>query len=211
MVYQIGITGGIGSGKTTICKIFETLGIKVYYADTRAKYLMHSDPELIAHIHSLFGEQAYLKDGSLNRKYIASEVFADQAKLNQLNAKVHPATRKDYRKWYERLPATYSEAFVLKEAAILFEAGSAAQSDAIITVYAPKALRLRRVIARDGSDAKAVLARMDKQWPDSKKIKQGDFILFNDGMHPVIPQVLAAKRYFSNSEASLSEVLTEPG
>lgn len=188
MALKVGITGGIGSGKSTVCKIFEVLGIPVYYADDRAKFLMVKDIQLVQAIKHLLGDQAYSEDGQLDRAYVAGIIFKDQKKLEALNALVHPAVADDGKKWHlsqKNVPYT------LKEAALLFEAGSYKHLDRLICVVAPKDLRIQRVMARDQIEETAVLARMDKQWPQAKKAGLSDFIIYNDGSIPLIPQVLS--------------------
>jgi len=194
---KIGITGGIGSGKTTVCRIFERLGYSVYYADERAKWLMVNDESLINDVKRLFGENAYLSNGALNRAYIGSLVFNDKALLAKLNAIVHPRTKADALQWFKTQSQQSEKPFALKEAAILYESGSYKGVDAVIEVYAPKSIRLERVMKRDNASAETILARMDKQWPESKKIRLADFTIFNDGQHSLIKQVLAATTYFS--------------
>jgi dephospho-CoA kinase len=184
---RVGITGGIGSGKTTVCRIFEQLGIPVYYADERAKALMIENQSLVAKVKKLFGEEAYLPDGTLNRKWIGNIVFQDGKKLEQLNAIVHPAVIKDGEAWHQlqrNLPYT------LKESALLFEIKSEKFYDKTIVVYAPKETRLKRVIERDGLTKAAVEARMDKQLDDEKKRQLADYVIINDGQKLLIPQVL---------------------
>ena len=183
---KIGITGGIGSGKTTVCKIFSTLGIPVYNADDRAKYLMTNNLEIIDKLKQLFGEAAYLPDGNLNRQHIAQIAFNDPTILQQLNAIVHPAVYEDGLAWQA---AQKNVPYTLKEAALLFESGSYLALDKIITVFAPKEIRLQRVVARDKTDPAEVIARMNKQMEDTKKIQLADFVIFNDGKHALIPQV----------------------
>ncbi len=148
---KIGITGGIGSGKTTVCKIFETLGIPVYYADDRAKELMVTNPDLVAGIKKLFGEEAYHSDGSLNRAHIAALAFGDAAMLAQLNALVHPAVHQDGYEWAE---SQTDAPYTLREAALVFESGGHKKLDKVITVFAPKEMRIERVMARDKADKK---------------------------------------------------------
>ncbi len=202
----IGITGGIGSGKTTVCKIFELLGISVYYADDSAKHLMVHDPQVVSSIQQLLGAEAYLPDGSLNRKWIGSQVFNDRDKLNQLNAIVHPATREDFRRWVEEKQGNTNDAFVLREAAILFEAGAAADTDGVITVYAPKSIRIRRVMERDHVSQEEVLKRMANQWADTEKIRRADLTIYNDGTHMVVPQVLSAKAALETRPTALKSL-----
>ena len=186
MTRRIGITGGIGSGKTTVCKIFAVLGIPVYYADDRAKWLMQHDPQLIEQIKAHFGEKAYGPDGQLQRAYLAGIVFKDQKKLEQLNAIVHPAVREDGLAWDRQHTDT---PYTLREAALLYESGISELLDQIIVVTAPEELRIQRVMQRDGVDATAVRARMDKQWPEEKKVALADFVIHNDGRQSLIQQV----------------------
>jgi len=195
---KIGITGGIGSGKTTVCRIFESLGIAVFYADERAKYLMTHKEDVIIRIQELLGENAYHADGSLNRKWIGKQVFNNDELLEKLNAIVHPATRRDYDHWIESIEQRYRHSFILREAAILYESGAAEGSDGVITVYAPKKTRIERVMKRDGVSQEDVMNRMHKQWPDAEKIRRSDLTIFNDGFHLVIPQVLKAIKMIEN-------------
>ena len=183
---KAGITGGIGSGKTTVCKIFEKLGIPVYYADDRAKKLMVEDPVIVDKIKSIFGKRAYHKSGSLYRKHIARIAFSKPEKLKLLNAVVHPAVAKDSADW---TAAQKNVPYTLKEAALLIEAGSYKQLDKIIVVTAPEELRIQRVIKRDKTDKKSVKARIAKQMPEVEKLKYADFIIKNDGTESLIRQV----------------------
>ncbi len=183
---KIGITGGIGSGKSTVARIFQVLGIPVYDADTRAKQLMNEDTALKESIAAAFGSDVY-EDGRLNRSRLAAMVFNDEARLAQLNAIVHPATIKDAARWMEQQQAPYA----LKEAALIFESGSQQGLDYVIGVFAPAALRLQRAMQRDGSTKEQVLARMSKQVSDSIKMRLCDFTIINDEQQLIIPQVLA--------------------
>lgn len=183
---KIGITGGIGSGKTTICRLFEVFGIPVYYADTEARRLMIEDVQLVADIKTLLGKEAYFEDGQLNKQYVARQIFGDLQILAAMNALVHPAVHRDANKWAaQQTHAPYS----LREAALIFESGGEAHLDYVITVFAPKSVRLERVMARDGIDRAAVKARMNKQLPDEEKVKRADFIIYNDGQQSIIRQV----------------------
>lgn len=186
-ILKIGITGGIGSGKTTICKIFETLGIPVYYADDRAKWLMVNNLDLVSKLKSLFGKEAYLENGELNRKYISSKVFSDISLLEKLNSIVHPAVFKDGIQWHDSFKDV---SYTLKEAALLFESGGYKNLDKVITVYAPKEVRIQRVMNRDGSSRAEVEARIDKQMPDAEKMELADYIIKNDERNKLIQQVL---------------------
>jgi dephospho-CoA kinase len=186
VVLKIGLTGGIGSGKSTIAKIFEVLGIPVYYADEAAKKLMNTDAELKAAIKKQFGEETYTGN-QLNRKYLAEQVFNDVYKLELLNSLVHPVTIRDAENWM----AAQTSAYTIKEAALLFEAGSAENLDYIIGVYAPQALRIKRVMDRDNTTREEVVKRIKRQVDDEIKMKLCDFVIHNDEQHPVLPQVLA--------------------
>lgn len=182
---RIGLTGGIGSGKSTVAKILETLGIPVYYADDAAKDIMNSDATLQALIRENFGEASY-KEGRLDRKYLAGIVFNDPEKLNRLNALIHPVTIRHSEEWFSRQKAPYA----VREAALLFESGASANLDYIIGVYAPQALRIRRVQQRDGLSADEVKQRMKRQLNEEMKMKLCDFVLRNDEQELLLPQVL---------------------
>ncbi len=184
---QVGITGGIGSGKTTVCKIFEILNIPIYYADMEAKKLMVTNELLIQEIKDFLGPQAYLEEGQLNRKYIAQQVFNDEQKLKRLNSIVHPAMYKDGLRWHKEQKGV---PYTLKEAAILFESKGHRSMDKTILVVAPLDIRLERVMARDKATKEEVLARVNKQMPDEEKIPLADFIILNDGKAPIVPQIL---------------------
>lgn len=184
---HIGITGGIGSGKTTVCKIFEILGIPIYYADMRAKWLMEHDPTLRESIIALLGEEAYAVEGRLNRGWIASRVLADPGLLQKLNGLVHPAVAIDGHTWQE---AQSGVPYTLKEAALLYESGNYRSLDKIIVVTAPLEVRIARVTERDKASRETVLGWISKQMPEEEKVAQADFVIQNDGKHPLIPQVL---------------------
>ncbi len=194
IMQHLGITGGIGSGKTTVCKIFETLGIPIYYADDRAKYLMSHDPTLIAGIIDLFGPEAYLEPHLLNRTHIAQVAFNDKDKLAQLNALVHPAVGRDGLEWQA---AQHDVPYTLKEAALLYESGSYRSLDKIIVVTAPLELRIERVMARDGAKREEIEARISKQMPEAEKVNLADFVIYNDGVQALIPQVMSIHRLLS--------------
>ncbi len=183
---KVGITGGIGSGKTTVCQIFATLGIPIYYADVRAKELMVSDADLIQQIQKLLGENAYL-NGELNRKYIAEKAFHDKNLLQQLNTIVHPAVFQDTLNWFQ---THHDKAYTLYEAAIMFESGSYKLMDKMITVFAPLEDRISRTMKRDHISREEVLERVDKQMLEEEKMKRADFVIYNDHSQPLIQQVL---------------------
>ena len=182
---KIGLTGGIGSGKSTVAKIFELLRVPVYYADEASRRLYHTDPELMAQIKKHFGEDMY-SEGKLNRSKMAEIVFNDPQKLELLNQLVHPPTLRDAQEWIRAQKAPY----VIKEAALLFESGSAAGLDYIIGIQAPVAVRLKRVMDRDKTTREEVLSRMNRQIDEDIKMRLCDFIIRNNEQELVIPQVL---------------------
>ena len=170
----VGLTGGIGSGKTFVSELFSKLGVPVYISDKKAKKLMHTDKKLIHSITKLFGKKAYVNN-NLNREYIASKVFTDKKLLEKLNAIVHPAVANDFNKW----KAKQNSKFVIKEAAILFETGSYKTCDKIILVTAPEAIRIERVRKRDNVTERTVKDRMNNQWPDNQKKMLSDYVINN--------------------------------
>jgi len=169
----VGLTGGIGSGKSTIARFFEQCGVPVYIADDEARKLMHTPP-VVKKITALFGAEAY-SSGQLDRSYIADIVFSESIMLQRLNAIVHPAVAEHFKKWCTTKNAPY----VIKEAAILFENGGYKKCDYTILITAPVELRIERVIKRDDTDEKKVRARMDQQWQDEKKVPLADFVIEN--------------------------------
>ncbi|QNN40350.1 dephospho-CoA kinase [Pedobacter roseus] len=188
-MYKVGITGGIGSGKTTACKVFEVLGIPVFYADTVAKEIMTQDALLVESVKAAFGNESYFEDGKINNKHIAGIVFNNEQALAQLNALVHPAVFRAFDAWEASIPSTVS--YTLKEAAILFESGSYKLCDTTILVTAPYEIKLKRLMQRDGITEEQVKARMDKQLSDEEKAKMADHFIVNDEQQPIIEQVLA--------------------
>jgi dephospho-CoA kinase len=185
---KVGITAGIGSGKTTVCAIFERLGVPVYYSDKRAKDLMQEDKQLVLQIRNLLGESAYNEDKSLNRVFIAEQVFGNESKLLTLNELVHPAVKKDYESWASILE-NKGYPYCIKEAALLVESGSYKDLDKLIVVTAPVEDRISRVIARDGTTAEQVKKRIDAQLPDEQKLKLADYVIINDKATDLVPQV----------------------
>jgi dephospho-CoA kinase len=186
---KIGLTGGIGSGKSTVARIFEILGIPVYYADAAAKRLMNTDPALREQIIAAFGAEAYT-GGELNRQYLAQQVFHDEKKLAGLNSLVHPATIHDAEKWI----AAQTSPYTVKEAALIFESGSEKLLDYVIGVSAPQELRIQRTMQRDHFSREEVLKRIHQQMDEKLKMEQCNFIVYNDEEQPVLPQVLALHR-----------------
>ena len=201
MILKVGITGGIGSGKSTVAKIFEILNIPVYYADSAAKRLMNEEGELKEKLIATFGKEIYL-NGLLNRPYLSSIVFNDPQKLNLLNALTHPATIADADKWMQKQTAPYA----LKEAALIFESNAHKQLDKVIGVFAPAPLRIKRVMQRDAISETEVLIRMQKQMNEEEKMQSCDYIITNDERNLLIPQVLkihVALQAFANKKDHL--------
>lgn len=182
---KVGLTGGIGSGKTTIARVFEVLGIPVYYADDAARRIMSEDESLKSEIRKQFGDQSYV-DGKLNREYLASIVFQDKKKLAILNALVHPATIRNSVQWMKQQTGPYA----IREAALIFESGVQGQLDYVIGVSAPLELRIARAMERDNLTRQQVQERMDRQINENIKMRLCDFVVVNDCRRGIIPQVL---------------------
>lgn len=193
---RIGITGGIGSGKSTASRLFHALGVPVYDADTRARWVMENDAELRQQLTAAFGPATYDAAGHLNRPVLAGTVFNNPARLAQLNSLVHPHVGTDFEHW-AGTQAQAGHPYVLKEAALLFEAGSYKQLDRIITVFAPLTVRAARVLRRDPyrspTDVQAIMAR---QMSEEEKMARADYVLTNDDRLPLLPQVLALHAAF---------------
>ncbi|MCW3082885.1 MAG: dephospho-CoA kinase [Bacteroidetes bacterium] len=182
---KVGITGGIGSGKSTVCSVFALLGIPVYSSDAAAKNVLE-ETEVIRQIAAIAGD-VLTEDGRIDRKKLADVVFKDKQKLEQLNSIVHPAVARHFETWC----AAYKNArYVLKEAAILFESGAYKQVEKIITVTAPKTLKIKRILQRDRISEQQVEERMVNQMNDEEKIKRSDYTVLNDEQELVIPQIL---------------------
>jgi len=183
---KVGITGGIGSGKSTVAAIFEILGVPVFYADNAAKQMMNSDPNIIEGIQSLFGESSYI-NGVYNREYVASVVFKDNEKLKALNELVHPITIAAAEEWMQSQNTPYC----LKEAALIFESNAQKKLDLIIGVYASPEVRIKRIVQRDQLNEDQVIARMSKQMNEEDKMRLCDYVILNDESQLLIPQVVA--------------------
>ncbi len=181
----VGLTGGIGSGKTTVARMFADLGVPVYNSDREAKHLMNENEGLGKSNIDLLGKSAY-KDGVLDRPYVADKVFKDKGLLQKMNAIVHPAVRRDFKDWASRQSAPY----VLQEAAILFENGSNEAFDSMILVTAPKKTRIRRIKERDGLSESAIEERMKHQWPEKKKKALAEYVIENKDLEDTRAQVL---------------------
>jgi len=188
---RVGLTGGIGSGKSTVAKIFEVLGIPVYYADDAARSLMNTDEELKKSIISEFGNESYVND-QLNRAYIASLVFNDVKKLELLNSLTHPATIRDAERWMQQIAESRGQTsrYVIKEAALIFESGSAENLDYVIGVYTPLPLRIKRIMDRDRVTRDEVMQRINRQIDEDIKMRLCDKVIVNDEQQLIITQVL---------------------
>ena len=192
---KVGITGNIGSGKTTVSKIFEILDIPVFYADDAAKKVMVEDPILIDALKTEFGHESYFDDGTLNRKHIAGIVFNNESELAKLNSIVHPAVFRAFDNWVAGIKNT---PYVMKEAALLFESSSYQSCDKTIMVTAPFELRINRVMQRDNLTRAEIESRDTRQFSEEKKIQLADFVIRNDDTELVIPQVLELHKKFSS-------------
>ncbi len=191
---KVGITGGIGSGKTTVCKLFELLGIPVYYSDTEAKKLLDEDEVVKQQIVDLFGHDVIDESGKVDRKKMAVLVFNNKERLEQLNSIVHPAVAQHFEAWCKK----QTNIFILKEAAILFESSAHKQVDKVIVVSAPLDLKVERVMKRDKVAKEEVLKRINNQMPDEEKVKLADHVIYNDEKGLLIPQVIAVYQQLIN-------------
>ena len=189
---KIGVTGGIGSGKSTVCRVFSLLGIPYYDSDAEAKRLMNTDSELATRIRSLLGPGAYTDQG-LDRAYVSARVFGHPDRLQRLNAIVHPAVEHDFARWAEAQQAPY----VIEESAILFESGADRLMDRTVAVVAPEEVRIRRVCRRDLREEQAVRARIAHQMSDEERIRRADYVLQADERELLIPQILELHRQLS--------------
>ncbi len=191
---KIGLTGNIGSGKTTVCRIFETLGVPVFYADIEAKKILNS-PEIIKKLQGLFGNDVIDSDGKPNRGKIAGIVFNNKDKLDKLNAIIHPAVIDSYNSWtakHRDFPYT------IKEAAILFESGYDSAIDKVIVVASDEKLMIQRVAKRDNVNKSEVLSRLENQMSQDEKVKRADFVIYNDEREMILPQILDIHKFLSN-------------
>lgn len=186
---RVGITGGIGSGKSTVCRIFNALGIPIFYADIWAKHLLNLDPHLKVGVTSIFGPTAYTPEGQYNRSTVAQMAFGQPSKLAALNALVHPVVEAESLRWHQDRAAEGAP-YTLKEAALMLESGSHRHLDFLIVVTAPEALRIERTMRRDNLSEEQVRARIASQLPEIEKIALADFIIRNDGTRLLTPQVM---------------------
>jgi len=193
---RIGITGGIGSGKSVVARVFAALGVPIYDSDSRAKHVMAHDLVLRTQLQQAFGAEAYDAAGQLNRPYLAKVAFNDAAQLARLNALVHPRVGEDFATW-SAAQAAAGQPYILKEAALLYESGAYKGLDAIVTVFAPAEVRAARVLRRDSHRSAAdVQAIMDKQLSEEEKLARAEHVVYNDDSQLVLPQVLALDAKF---------------
>lgn len=192
-ILKVGVTGGIGSGKTTVCRVFEKLGVPVYFADAAAAGIVNSDIALISEIKSAFGDDVYDVKNFLNRKKLSALVFNDPLALQKLNALVHPAVFRHFHEWYDK---QQNVPYVIKEAAIMFESGAYKEMNLLINVSAPEILRISRVCKRDGLNAEAVRLRIKAQLSDEERSKRADYVIVNDETMLLIPQILKLHEEF---------------
>lgn len=185
----IGLTGGIGSGKSLVAGLFRTLDIPIYESDSRAKYLMNNEPGIRKQIVALLGSESYTEAHEINRSWIAAKVFNNPPLLRQLNDIVHPAVFRDLVDWIA-MDTQQKAPYLIQESALLFEEDLAKRFSAIILVVAPADVRIDRVMKRDGITRDAVLRRIENQWTDERKIPMSDYIIYNDGERALIEQVM---------------------
>jgi dephospho-CoA kinase len=193
---KIGLTGGIGSGKTVVADIFRHLGVPVYEADAEARALTGNNSEIKSELKKKFGSQIFLKDDSLDRKKLAAFVFSDSEKLAQLNSIIHPFVKQHFANWLQH---HNGNRYIIKEAAILFESGSDKGLDKIISVTAPEKIRIQRVVDRDNTTEEKVKSIIKNQMGEEERIKRSNYIITNDNLTLVIPQVLKLHQLFSDS------------
>ncbi|MGJ8593683.1 MAG: dephospho-CoA kinase [Aquaticitalea sp.] len=181
----VGLTGGIGSGKTTVAKLFDAIGIPIYIADVEAKRLMNTSEIIKRQLIALFGEEAY-ETGQLNRPFVASKIFNDASLLKQMNAIVHPEVGRDFKRWLKN----QTTAYVIKEAAIIFEEQKESEYDYIITVTASLEDRIARLLKRDDTSKKKIMAIINNQMSDEEKVKKSDFVIVNSQLEHTKTQVI---------------------
>ncbi len=184
---KLGLTGGIGIGKSTVARVFESLGVPVYYADIQAKKL-YNRQDIKSAVSRLFGEKVFDSRGELDKAALAAVVFADKTQLEKLNSLIHPKLEEDFRQWVKILPA--ETPYIVKEAAILFEAGFDKNVDKVLSISAPEEERIQRVMKRDKVSRQQVLDRISKQWTDTEREKRADYVIFNGNDRMILNEIL---------------------
>jgi dephospho-CoA kinase len=199
---KIGITGGIGSGKTSVARLLEQMGYPIYFADERAKWLLQNHEALKKQLVQLLGNEVYTLDGALNKKLIAERIFEDKALLNNINKLVHPYVRDDFFSWVK---SQSQHKYVFKEAAILLESQTQAQLDVIVLVYSPKVLRLQRATVRDSATPAQIISRMNQQWTDKYKMNYIHYAIYNDNTHPLKEQILVLLNFLEKIKLEIAK------
>lgn len=194
---KIGLTGGIGTGKTTVAKIFETLKVPIYYSDYWAKYLTNNSSEIITKLKKEFGEDIYLQEGELNKTKLSSIIFSDKSNLAKVNDIIHPVVRAHFGNWVRNIEVQ-GFSYIIKEAAILFESGANKQVDKVIIVTSSKKLRIKRLQRRDDISADEIQKKMNSQMSEEEKISLSDYIIKNNDNEMLIPQVLELHSLFNS-------------
>ncbi|MCC6384850.1 MAG: dephospho-CoA kinase [Bacteroidia bacterium] len=190
MISKVGITGNIGSGKSFVAAVFKNLGIPVFNSDEQARELMNSDRELIRRLKNYYGKAVYTSDNKLNRVLLAEKAFSSASEISKLNNLVHPAVRDAFIKWANEINAVSSAPYCLIESALIFEAGFQDMLEAVICVTAPETIRMQRLKERENMTEEQFQCRKQHQWDEEMKIKKSDFIIINDGITPILKQVL---------------------
>ena len=190
---KVGITGGIGSGKSIVCEVFKCLGVPVYYADDEAKILVNTDKNIKEKLIKNYGLKIYKKDGEINKTKLSSIIFQDKNALKKVNSIVHPVVKQHFTEW---LKNKEKYKYIIKEAALLFESNSYKDLDIIVTIYAPENIRIKRVMMRDKADEATIKKRMKSQYSDEEKIKKSDYVIYNDQNQLILPQIIRLDKTF---------------
>ena len=191
---KVGITGGIGSGKSIVCEVFRKLGISIYNADTKAKIITNEDADIRKQLTAKFGDPIF-KNNKLDRSLLAEIIFKDKLALEFVNSVIHPAVKLDFHNWCKQHE---TETYVIEEAALFFESGGYNEMDQMITVYAPEALRIKRVKLRDSLSTEQIQDRMNNQCPDKEKLQRSNFVIYNDEKQSIVEQVLKLHEILTN-------------
>ena len=186
MPIKVGITGGIGSGKSTVCEVFKLLGVPVFEADAVAKQLQNANQKIKDELIRLFGKDIYTREGVVDRKKLADIIFNDDLKLAKVNELIHPFVREEFKNWLKKQDSAY----IVHEAAILFESGFYKMMDFTILVLAPKEQRIERIMKRDGISREIIMQRITKQWDEEEKQKLASFVINNDHQNLIIPEII---------------------
>ena len=194
MPIKAGITGGIGSGKSTVCEVFKLLGVPVFEADAVAKQLQNTNQKIRKGLIHLFGEDIYTREGVVDRKKLAAIIFNDGFQISKVNELIHPVVCEEFEKWLKK----QNSAYIVHEAAILFESGFYKMMDFTILVSAPEEQRIERIMKRDCANREIIMQRIKKQWDEEKKQKLANFVICNDNKNLIIPEIIKIDKYFKN-------------